>query len=190
MADVTNILGQIEDGDPSAAEKLLPLVYEELRKLAAARMVHESPDHTLQATALVHAAYIRLVDTDQAQHWDSRGHFFAAAAEAMRRILVNHARGKARLKRGGDRARVALDRIDIVDRHSPETLLMIDEALSTLSEQDADAAELVKLRYFAGYSVDEIAELIGMSRSSAYGLWEYAKAWLRCQLGEDRSSHS
>ena len=189
MSDVTQILSAIEGGDALAAERLLPLVYDELRKLAAAKMAEESPGHTLQATALVHEAYLRLVDPNDRQKWEGRGHFFAAAAEAMRRILVNHARDKNRLKRDGDRIRVEFDENHVADEQSPEALLLIDDALSCLSQQDAEAAELVKLRYFAGFSIDEIAQMTGTSRTVAYGQWEYAKAWLRCNLGDDSSSN-
>jgi len=189
MSDVTQILSAIEGGDALAAERLLPLVYDELRKLAAAKMAEESPGHTLQATALVHEAYLRLVDPNDRQKWEGRGHFFAAAAEAMRRILVNHARDKNRLKRGGDRICVEFDENHVADEQSPEALLLIDDALSCLSQQDAEAAELVKLRYFAGFSIDEIAQMTGTSRTVAYGQWEYAKAWLRCNLGDDSSSN-
>ena len=185
MSDVTQILGQIEQGDPSAAEQLLPLVYDELRKLAAARLAQEKPGQTLQATALVHDAYIRLVDVEKAQHWDSRCHFFAAAAEAMRRILVETARRKAREKHGGHLQRVELGAADIAMTTSPECLLEIHEALDKLAREDSQAAELVKLRYFAGFSVSEAAEVLGMSRSNAYEQWAYARAWLRCEI-EDR----
>ncbi len=155
MSDVTQILQQIEAGDPSAAEHLLPLVYDELRKLAAARMANESPDHTLQATALVHEAYIRLVDSEHAQHWDSRGHFFAAAAEAMRRILVNRARDKGRLKRGGQQNRVDLSSVELATDSEPEELLAIDECLEKLAAENPDCVKVVKLRFFAGLSIDE-----------------------------------
>ena len=186
MTNITQILSQIEDGDPSAAEQLLPLVYEELRKLAAAKLAHEKPGQTLQATALVHDAYIRLVDVDKAQHWDSRGHFFAAAAEAMRRILVEQARRKARVKHGGDLQRVELGDADIAITTSDERLLAIDEALNKLAGEDPQAAELVKLRYFAGFSISQAAEAMGISRTSAYEQWAYARAWLRCEVeGED-----
>ena len=189
MSDVTRILSAIEQGDPHAADQLLPLVYEELRRLAASRMAQENPGQTLQATALVHEAYIRLVDVEQVQHWNSRGHFFAAAAEAMRRILIENARRKMRLKRGGDLQRVDLQPADLVTTASPEELLAIDDALSALAEDDPQAAELVKLRYFAGFSVEEAAETIGVSRSTAFEHWSYARAWLRCEIqGDDNSS--
>jgi len=185
MSNVTQILQQIESGDPSAAEELLPLVYEELRKLAAARMVQESPDHTLQATALVHEAYVRLVDTDRTQHWDSRGHFFAAAGEAMRRILVESARRKARIRHGGDRQRQPLSDGADVESHDDSDLLVISDALDKLEETDATAANLVKLRYFAGMSVEEAAEALGISARSGYYTWDYARSWLRCRLQSD-----
>ena len=178
MSDVTQILEQIESGDPSAAEHLLPLVYDELRKLAAARMSQESPDHTLQATALVHEAYVRLVDQEQSQHWNSRGHFFGAAAEAMRRILINRARDKQRVKRGGGRTRVDLDRLQLsVD--SPDDLLVeINGALEKLAAEDPPSAELVKLRFFAGLSHSEAASVLGISRRVADRFWAFGRAWL------------
>jgi RNA polymerase sigma factor (TIGR02999 family) len=182
MADVTRILSQIEAGDPSAADQLLPLVYDELRKLAATRLANEKPGQTLQATALVHEAYLRLVDVEQAQHWNGRAHFFGAAAEAMRRILVDNARDKLRLKRGGNRQREELNPVDLITRAPPEELIAIDDALGALARADPQAAELVKLRYYAGFSVAEAAELIGISRSTAYEHWAYARAWLRREL--------
>lgn len=178
MSDVTNILGRIESGDPSAAEQLLPLVYEELRKLATLRMAQEKPGETLQATALVHEAYIRLVDVEQAQHFNSRGHFFAAAAEAMRRILVESARRKARQKRGGKLRRIDLDKADVIETSSPDELLEINEAIEKLAEVDHAAAELVKTRFFAGLSFEQAADLQGMSRTNAHRLWTYARAHL------------
>ncbi|MCC7333526.1 MAG: sigma-70 family RNA polymerase sigma factor [Pirellulaceae bacterium] len=185
MTDVTQILSQIEDGDPSAAEQLLPLVYDELRKLAAAKLANEKPGQTLQATALVHDAYIRLVDVEKAQHWDSRGHFFSAAAEAMRRILVEQGRRKARVKHGGAFQRVELGDADIAITTSDERLLSIDEALNKLAVEDPQAAELVKLRYFAGFSISQAAEAMGISRTSAYEQWAYARAWLRCEVEDE-----
>ena len=158
MSDVTRILSQIESGDAAAAEQLLPLVYDELRKLAAAKLAHEKPGQTLQATALVHDAYVRLVDVEKVQYWDSRRHFFAAAAEAMRRILIEKARSKGRLKRGGVAQRVDLDEKDWVTVTTPDQMLAVDEALSRLAQEDTAAAEVVKLRYFAGMSVEEAAE--------------------------------
>lgn len=185
MSDVTRILSQIESGDPSAAEKLLPLVYEELRKLAAARLALEKPGQTLQATALVHDAYLRLVDVDQVQQWDSRGHFFSAAAEAMRRILVDNARRRESLKRGG-----ALERIDLPDVVAPVIdepfdLLELDDALLRLESQHPDKAQLVKMRFFAGCSLEEAAEHLGISRATAQRHWAYARAWLFGQLNRD-----
>lgn len=182
MADVTQILSQIEQGDPAASEQLLPLVYEELRKLAAAKLAQEEPGQTLQATALVHDAYVRLVDVDEVQHWDSRGHFFAAAAESMRRILVESARRKARVKHGGGLNRVELGEADLAITTTAARLLEIDEALERLSKEDPHAAELVKLRFFAGLSVSDAATISGVSRSTAYEQWAYARAWLQCEL--------
>jgi RNA polymerase sigma factor (TIGR02999 family) len=161
----------------------LPLVYDELRKLAAARMAGERPGQTLQATALVHEAYLRLVGARSASEgFDSRGHFFAAAAEAMRRILIDQARRKGRAKRGGERRRVDLDDADLVSLAAPDELLLIDEAIDRLAAEDARAARLVRLRYFAGLTVEEAAELSGLSRSSAYEHWSYARAWLHHEL--------
>jgi RNA polymerase sigma factor (TIGR02999 family) len=185
MTDVTQILSQIESGDPSTADQLLPLVYEELRKLAASKMAQEKPGQTLQATSLVHDAYIRLVDVDNVQHWDSRGHFFAAAAEAMRRILVDNARRKASSKRGGSLERHALDEAKLAVPDNADELLALDEALAQLAEVDAVAAELVKLRFFAGLTTDQAAETLGMSSRTAYYAWTYAKSWLHRQLRED-----
>jgi RNA polymerase sigma factor (TIGR02999 family) len=179
MSDVTRILSQINDGDPSAAEQLLPLVYEELRKLAAAKVAQEKPGQTLQATALVHEAYLRLVDVEKAKHWDSRGHFFAAAAEAMRRILVDDARRKRRQKRGGALRRVELDPAQIGGYLSPaEDLLDINDALDCLAAEDPQAAQFVQLRYFGGLSVEDAADMVGLSRSAACEHWAYARAWL------------
>ena len=188
MDEVTRILSQIEAGDPTAAEQLLPLVYDELRKLAAARIAKEKPGQTLQATALVHEAYLRLVDRDRVQHWNGRAHFFGAAAEAMRRILVDNARDKLRLKRGGDSQRVELNPVDLIAIAPPEEIVAIDDALATLARDDPQAAELVKLRYYAGFTVAEAAELIGVSRSTAYEHWAYARAWLRRELDRGVSS--
>ena len=184
MNDVTQILSQIQQGDPSAAEQLLPLVYEELRKLAAAKLAQEKPGQTLQATALVHDAYIRLVDVEKAQNWDSRGHFFAAAAEAMRRILVDVARHKSAAVHGGDKHRFELDDADLISRATPERIVALDEALSKLAEEDPVAAELITVRMFAGLSVEEAAGAIGMSRATAYRHWTYARAWLRAELSD------
>lgn len=179
MGEATQIIQQIEGGDSAAAEELLPLVYEELKKLAKSKMLAERPDHTLQATALVHEAYLRLVDAQQVQQWESRGHFFSSAAEAMRRILIESARRKQSLKRGGDRERLASDAVDAacVGGGDPDLLLDIDNGLSRLAEEDPEAAELVKLRLFAGVSLGEAGEMLGMSRSAAYRAWDYVRAW-------------
>jgi RNA polymerase sigma factor (TIGR02999 family) len=185
MGDVTQILSQIEEGDDQAAERLLPVVYDELRKLAAQKMAQEDPGNTLQATALVHEAYIRLVDVDRVQHWDSRGHFFAAAAEAMRRILLNRARDKGRLKRGGDRQRIDLDRIHVALDAQPEELIALDEAIHMLADEDSVCAELVKLRFFAGLSHTEAAASLGITRRVADRQWAYARAWLYDRLRSD-----
>jgi RNA polymerase sigma factor (TIGR02999 family) len=182
MSEVTRILSAIEAGDPRAAEHLLPLVYDELRKLAAAKLGQEKPGQTLEATALVHEAYVRLVDVDKAQQWDSRGHFFAAAAEAMRRILVDRAREKGREKRGGKLQKVNIDAIDVVTSATPDQLLAIDEALARLADDDPEAAGLVKLRYFAGMTIDEAGKAIGISTATAYRHWNYARAWLYGEL--------
>ncbi|NQU24308.1 MAG: sigma-70 family RNA polymerase sigma factor [Candidatus Nealsonbacteria bacterium] len=185
MTDVTRILSAIEEGDSQAAEQLLPLVYGELRKLAAQKMANEKPGQTLQATGLVHEAYMRLVDVEKAQHWNSRGHFFGAAAEAMRRILVENARHKNSRKRGGDLHRVDLDTgIHVTESRSAE-VLEVDDALTRLAADDPEAAELVRLRFFAGLSLAEAAEIVGLPRSSAYELWAYARARMRCIIGHD-----
>jgi RNA polymerase sigma factor (TIGR02999 family) len=180
--EVTHILRALGRGDREVAPQLLPLVYDELRRLAAQRLRHEKPGQTLQATALVHEAYLRLVDQEGAREWNGRGHFFAAAAEAMRRILIDTARSKQRLKRGGGLKRVELEGADVAAEASLDELLVIDEAIAKLAGEDPRAAELVKLRYFAGLSLDEAAEAVGMSRSSAYEHWSYAKAWLHCEV--------
>ena len=185
MSNVTQILSQIESGDPSAAEQLLPLVYDELRKLAAAKLAQEKPGQTLQATALVHDAYIRLVDVQKAQHWDSRGHFFAAAAEAMRRILVETARRKRRPKHGGGRKRVDLDSACALTEDPGEDLLALDEVLTRFAMLDPLKAELVKLRFFAGMTIPEAADVLRMSHATAERYWTYARVWLYCELGGD-----
>ena len=182
MSDVTRILSAIEQGDPHAAEELLPLVYDELRKLAGQRMAQEAPGQTLQATALVHETYLRLVDVNKVQHWSSRGHFFAAAAEAMRRILVEQARRKRAHKRGGRLLRVELDGIKPATRHPSDKLLALDEALRRLSEKDPVKAELVRLRYFVGLTLAQAAELLGISRATADRHWAFARAWLRREM--------
>ena len=184
MHDVTQILSQIESGDPSAAEQLLPLIYDELRKLAAARLAQEKPGQTLQATALVHDAYIRLVDVDQAQYWDSRGHFFAAAAEAMRRILLNRARDRNRLKRGDGAQRIDLNQIEAAMDTPGEDLLAVDDAIEALAVEDVDCAKLVKLRFYAGLTLREAAESLGIPRRTADRQWAYARAWLAACLGD------
>src|SRR6516164_8041788 len=178
MSEVTRILSAIEDGDPHAAAQLLPLVYDELRKLAAQKLVQEKPGQTLQPTALVHEAYLRLVDVAKVQLWNSRGHFFAAAAEAMRRILVENARRKKALKRGGGQVCESLDQVEIAAPEMPDDLLALDEALDGLARADPQAAELVKLRYFSGLTVKQAAELLGISSRTADFLWTYARAWL------------
>ncbi len=184
MSDVTRILSQIEAGDPSAAEQLLPLVYEELRKLAAAKLAHEKPGQTLQATALVHDAYLRLVDTDEAQHWNSRGHFFGAAAEAMRRISVDNAKRKLAAKRGGQVERVGLHEDQIVAPSRNIDLIALDEALNELAVHDSRKAELVKLRYFAGLTIRQAADALRISESTADADWAYAKSWLRVRIAD------
>lgn len=185
MNDVSRLLSALDHGDPSAAGQLLPLVYDELRQLAAQRLAHEQPGQTLQATALVHEAYLRLVDTTKPQQWNSRRHFFAACAEAMRRILVEQARRKSRHKHGGGRRRVPLDEAEPAYRDDAAELLAIHEALDKLAAEDADAAQLVQLRYFAGLSIEEAAETLGLPRSTAYVHWAYAKASLRVLLDFD-----
>jgi RNA polymerase sigma factor (TIGR02999 family) len=182
MTEVTRILSAIEQGDPHAAEKLLPLVYDELRKLAAQRLIHEKPGQTLQATALVHEAYIRLVDVDSAPHWNSRGHFFAAAAEAMRRILVDRARKKGRAKRGGGLERLDVDLVALATAVTPDQLLAIDEALAKLAVDDPTGAQIVQLRYFAGLTVEEAGQALAISTTTAYRHWNYARAWLYREL--------
>jgi RNA polymerase sigma factor (TIGR02999 family) len=183
MSDVTLILSKIEAGDDRAAEELLPLVYDELRKLAAAWMANERPDHTLVATALVHEAYLRLVDVQQAQQWKSRGHFFSAAAEAMRRILIDSARQKGTVKRGGDRQRVVIEATSAQTRLAgPAHLIEVNEALDRLAEEEPEAAELVKLRLFAGLSVTESGDMLGVGQTKAYEMWEFAEAWFAVTL--------
>jgi len=182
MNEVTCLLSAIEQGDSHAAEQLLPLVYEELRRLAAQKLAREKPGQTLDATALVHEAYVRLVDTEQAQRWDSRGHFFAAAAEAMRRILIDRAREKGRQKRGGHLHRLDLDDIALATKITPDQLLAIDEVLGKLVQDDPIAAQIVKLRYFGGLTVDEAGKAIGVSTTTAYRHWNYARAWLHVEL--------
>jgi len=185
MDDATQILGQIESGDPLAAEKLLPLIYDELRKLAAARLAQEKPGQSLQATALVHDAYIRLVDVDKAQHWDSRGHFFSAAAEAMRRILIEQARRKLAAKAGGRRERQELNDLpDVADIASNDRLdlLALNEALQKLERNSPRKAQLVKLRFFAGLTLEEAAKVLGVAVSTASADWLYSKGWLQLEM--------
>jgi RNA polymerase sigma factor (TIGR02999 family) len=178
MNDVTGILSAIEQGDPKAAESLLPLVYAELRKLATHRLTNEKPGQTLQATALVHEAYVRLVGPDAGQKWNGRGHFFAAAAEAMRRILIDNARRKRAEKHGGSYSRQELDDVEIVAGAPVDDLLALDEALTRLAAEDPAKAELVKLRYFAGLSIEDAAQVLGISAATAKRHWAYARAWL------------
>jgi RNA polymerase sigma factor (TIGR02999 family) len=182
MSEVTQILHAIAEGDPDAASQLLPLVYDELRKLAAHKLAGETPGQTLQPTALVHEAYLRLVGEDEDQHWDSRGHFFAAAAEAMRRILVEAARQKASLKRGGDRHRVDVADSPPASPEPREDLVALDAALTRLAETDKQTAELVQLRYFAGLPIREVADILGISPRTADRLWAFAKAWLHQEI--------
>ena len=185
MSDVTRILSQIEQGDGKAAEQLLPLVYEQLRKLAAEKMAQEQPGQTLQATALVHEAYIRLVHTEKVQHWDSRRHFFAAAAEAMRRILVENARRKSCRKQGGDYLRKDLRDCEITAPLVSEEILALNDALDKLAATYRTSAELVKLRYFAGLTINEAAEILGISSRRADEIWAYARVWLLDEIRGD-----
>ena len=182
MNEVTRVLSAIEAGDPQAAEQLLPLVYDELRRLAARRLAGEGPGHTLQPTALVHEAYLKLVGADPRQPWNGRVHFFAAAAEAMRRILIDHARRKHRARRGGGKNRVELSDMDdiemVTERAQADELLALDEALTQLAAADPRRAELVRLRYFAGLTLEQAAELLGISRATADRHWAFARAWL------------
>jgi len=185
MSDVTQILSQIESGDGQAAEKLLPLVYDELRKLAAEKMAQEKPGQTLQATALVHEAYIRLVNVEKAQHWDSRRHFFAAAAEAMRRILVERARRKGRAKHGAGCSQVNLDETLAVVDSRAEEVLALDDVLEEFQRHSPEAAQLVTLRFFLGLTQRKAAQAMGISRGEADGLWALARAWLYRKLGDE-----
>ena len=182
MSDVTQMLSQIESGDPTASEQLLPLVYNELRKIAAQKLACERPGQTLQATALVHEAYVRLVDGDSVQHWDGRGHFFAAAAEAMRRILVDNARKKRSLRRGGLARRLPLEHFEPSAVVPDENLLALDEALVRLEQLDKTKADLVKLRYFAGLTIPQAAKALGISTTTANRYWAYARAWMHEEL--------
>jgi RNA polymerase sigma factor (TIGR02999 family) len=187
MTDVTRILSAIEQGNPHAAAQLLPLVYDELRKLAAQRLVREKPGQTLEATALVHEAYLRLVGADAEVHWNSRGHFIAAAAEAMRRILVENARRKKTEKHGGRRKRIDLSQAEPITEADPDAVLDLDEVLTILAAEDPEAAAVAKLRIFAGLSVEDAAEALSTSRANAYRQWAYARAWLHARLGEPSS---
>lgn len=182
MSDVTQILSQIEQGDPAAAERLLPLVYDALRQLAAGRLASENPGHTLQPTALVHEAYLRLVDAEKVQSWNSRGHFYMAAAEAMRRILVENARRKQQVGRGGEHRRVPIENMDLAADAPSAELLALDESLGRLEEHDAAASKLVKLRYFAGMTMAQAADALGISLRTAERNWTYARTWLRKDL--------
>jgi RNA polymerase sigma factor (TIGR02999 family) len=182
MSEVTRILSAIQQGDPHAAEQLLPLVYDELRKLAAQKLAQEKPGQTLQATALVHEVYVRLIDVEEVQHWDSRGHFFAAAAEAMRRILIDQARRKRSRQRGGGLRRHAVEHVEIVAPEPSVDLLAVNEALERFEKMDKLKAELVKLRYFAGLTIPQAAEALGISSTTADRYWAYARAWLHAEL--------
>jgi RNA polymerase sigma factor (TIGR02999 family) len=184
MKEVTRILSAIEQGDPHAAAQLLPLVYDELRQLAARKLAQEKPGQTLQATALVHEAYLRLVDVEKVQHWDSRGHFFAAVAEAMRRILVENARRRRSEKHGGQLRRIDFEEARTLVEPPVDDLLALDEALDQLAAEDPVKAELVKLRCFAGLSHQDAAQAVGISRATADRYWAYAKSWLYCKLYE------
>jgi RNA polymerase sigma factor (TIGR02999 family) len=184
MSEVTRILSAMEQGDPHAAEQLLPLVYDELRRLAAEKMAQERPGQTLQATALVHEAYLRLVEEGEAQQWNSRGHFFAAAAAALRRILIEQARRKGTQKRGGRRRRLDLEQISLGGEAAARDLLALDDALNELERHDAQAARLVKLRYFTGLTHQQAAGVLGISRRAADRLWSLARTWLFQQLGD------
>ncbi len=188
MSDVTRILSAIEHGDPRAAEELLPLVYDELRQLAAQKLAREKPGQTLEATALVHEAYVRLVDVEQAQHWNSRGHFFAAAAEGMRRILIDTARRRRRPKHGSDRQWVELDEACSLGDDGAEQVLLVSDALDRLAQESPDKAAFVKLRFFAGLSAHEAAEALGISRATDDRYWSYAKVFIYCALEDDHDS--
>jgi RNA polymerase sigma factor (TIGR02999 family) len=190
MNEVTRTLSAIEQGDPHAAERLLPLVYDELRKLAAERMAQEKPGQTLQATALVHEAYVRLVGSEREKIWDNRGHFFAAAAEAMRRLLVENARRKKRLKHGGERQRISLETVDSLVEAPSEDLVALDEALARLTADDPIKAEVVKLRFFAGLTMPEVAQTLDISLATAERYWTYARTWLFAELADpDPENH-
>ena len=183
MNEITVILSAIGQGDPHAAEQLLAIVYDELRRLAAQKLAHEKPGQTLDPTALVHEAYLRLFGNGAQQHWQDRRHFFGSAAEAMRRILIESARRKKRQRHGGDRRQVDLPALELADGHEPpEDLLALDEALVKLDLEDREAAHLVKLRFFTGLSIEQAGDILGFSRTTAYEHWNYARAWLRCEI--------
>jgi len=188
MHDVTQILSELKAGDSTASARLLPLLYDELRRLAAQKLANERPGQTLQATALVHEAYLRLVDVEKVQQWSSRGHFFAAAAEAMRRILVDNARRKNSAKHGGDWARIEIADIEATTGSKSDNLIALDEALTKLAAEEPVKAELVKLRYFAGLSVEEAADALGISRTTASRYWTYARVWLFAELSDDEAA--
>jgi RNA polymerase sigma factor (TIGR02999 family) len=190
MSDVTHILSAIEQGDPHASAQLLTLVYDELRKLAAQKLAREKPGQTLEPTALVHEAYLRLVNVQKAAHWDGRGHFFAAAAEAMRRILLNRARDKKRLKRGGERHRLNLEQVEIALDGSDDQLIALDEALTLLAVEDPSAAQLVKLRFFAGLTLKDASTSLNIAQRTAERQWAYARAWLYARLRQGQGQDS
>jgi RNA polymerase sigma factor (TIGR02999 family) len=183
MSDVTQLLNAMRQGDPQAASQLLPLVYDELRRLARQKLAREAPGHTLDATALVHEAYLRLAGKGDGQAWDNRRHFFAAAAEAMRRILVENARRKARLKHGGEMSRVQLKEHEFAKGSNPQAVIAFSDALEQLAKEDPAAAEVVQLHVFVGLSIEEAGDVLGISRATAYRHWTFARAWLRCELG-------
>ena len=185
MSDVTRILSQIEQGDPHASAQLLTLVYDELHRLAAQKMAHEVPGHTLQATALIHEAYVRLVDVEQVPHWNSRGHFFAAAAEAMRRILVENARRKRALQRGGGREKLDVSLVEPAAPRLSQDVLALNDALEKLEKQDRAKADLIKLRYFAGLTMEQAAQALGISPATAHRHWNYARAWLHQEITDE-----
>jgi RNA polymerase sigma factor (TIGR02999 family) len=190
MSTILSILNAIEQGEPNAAEELLPLVYTELRELAARKLARESPGNTLQPTALVHEAYIRVVKDDQGRGWDSRGHFFAAAAEAMRRILIEKARAKHSVRRGGGRQRLDLENLQLLDEATPEAVLALNEALERLAEGEPVVGQVVKLRFFAGLSIQETAKTLNISSRTANRHWCFARAWLYQRLSERESQES
>jgi RNA polymerase sigma factor (TIGR02999 family) len=190
MGELSRILSAIEQGDPHAAGQLLPLVYDELRRLAAHKMAQEKPGQTLDATALVHEAYLRLVGQGEEPHWNSRGHFFAAAAEAMRCILINRARDKVRLKRGGGRKRIDLDKLTVADQTTDDDLIALDDSLERLARENPACAELVKLRFFAGLTLEEAAASLGLARRTADRTWAYARAWLYEALSHEDPSET